>query len=461
MYNYLFDDTIAAIATANGQGAIAIVRLSGSQAIEVVKKVFVTKEDLTSVEPWKAIFGKIYDEEQEVDEVIVIKYKAPNSYTKEDMVEINCHGGIYVSQRILEVLLKKGARLAQPGEFTLRAFLNGRIDLSQAEAVADIIQSQTSFSLQTSLKQLHGKLSDRIKQIRDSIMESCSLLELELDFAEENVEFVDRTDFLIKLDDIKEELNELITTYKIGRIAREGVKLVIAGKPNVGKSSLLNVLVKEERAIVTDFPGTTRDPLEVQLDLKGILFRVYDTAGLTRSDNPIEIEGIKRTEEHLQTADIIIHLFDGSQPLTSEDFEIIQKIDKIKHAKVVRVINKTDLPIILDKSKLYKNSVNLLSISALNKIGIKEFEEIVLKLITEDSEYHSQEALVTNVRHYEALKRAISNLEKTKGEIEKGMSSEFVAVYLRDALDDLGQVVGTVTSEDILNHIFSKFCIGK
>ncbi len=461
MYNYLFDDTIAAIATAHGQGAIAIVRLSGSQAIEVVKKVLVTKENLNNVEPRKAFLGKIYDEEQEVDEVVVIKYQAPNSYTKEDMVEINCHGGVYVSQRILEVLLKNGARLAQPGEFTLRAFLNGRIDLSQAEAVADIIQSQTRFSLQTSLKQLHGKLSDRIKQIRDSIMESCSLLELELDFAEEDVEFVDRADFLIKLADVKEKLNELITTYKIGRIARQGVKLVIAGKPNVGKSSLLNVLVKEERAIVTDLPGTTRDPLEVQLDIRGILFRVYDTAGMTKSDNPIEIESIKRSEEHLQTADIIIHLFDGSLPLTSEDLEIIGKIDQIKHAKVIRVINKADLPIILDKSKLYKNSVKLLSVSALKKIGIKEFEENVLKLITEDSGYHSEEALVTNVRHYEALKRAISNLEKTTHEIKKGMSSEFVAVYLRDALDDLGQIVGTITSEDILNNIFSKFCIGK
>ncbi len=461
MKESILDDTIAAISTPPGRGAISIVRLSGAMTFDIAKKIFKSKEKIEKIASWKATLGKIYDNNGEIDEVILIKFKRPNSYTKEDMVEINCHGGVYVIRRILELILDNGARIAQPGEFTLRAFLNGRMDLSRAEAVADLIQSQTEISLQASLNQLDGKLSNRITEIRDLIVDSTSLLELELDFSEEDIEFVNMQELLKKTEKIKEELNDLIATYQAGRIAREGVKLVITGKANVGKSSLLNRLVKDERAIVTDIPGTTRDALEVQLDIQGILFRIVDTAGLKKTDDPIEMEGIRRAENHLQSADIIVHLFDGSAELDANDFEIIKKIENIPNKKVLRVVNKADLPQILNKSRLFTNSVQILSISALLGSGVKQFEDFVLQTVVKDENIFSQQVIVTSIRHYNALKNVLESLNRAADEIKKEVSPEFISVYLRDALDNLGQITGSVTSEDILNNIFSKFCIGK
>lgn len=461
MKEILLENTIVAISTPPGQGAMSIIRLSGNQSINIVKKIFKSKRDLEKIAPWHAVLGKIYDGSTEVDEVVVIKFMSPKSYTKENMVEVTCHGGMYVRQRIIELIIENGARVAQPGEFTLRAFLNGRLDLSQAEAIADLIQAQTESSLQTSLNQLQGKLAERIREIRDLLLDSCSLLELELDFADENLEFVNRQDFIKQLKKIQNELDDLISTYRIGRIAREGVKLVIVGKPNVGKSSLLNVLSKEERAIVTEIPGTTRDALEVRLDLQGILFRMFDTAGIAATNNPIEQEGVRRAEKHLFSADIVVHLFDGSQPLDEEDYSIMKKINALKNKNIIRVINKSDLQENINKYELFANSIKILSISALKNIGIKELEKEIIGLVTDNDKIFSDETMITNARHWEALKGASSSLNETKQEAEKGVSSEFISVYLRDALDSLGQIIGTVTSEDILNNIFSKFCIGK
>ena len=435
--------------------------MSGAKSFEIAKEIFKSGEKFKKLAPWRAVFGKIYDGKDEIDEVILIKFKSPNSYTKENMVEINSHGGSYVSRRIFELLLDKGARLAGPGEFTLRAFLNGRMDLSRAEAVSDLIQAQTELSLQAALNQLDGKLSRRIKEIRDEIVDSTSLLELELDFSEEDLEFVNKQELIEKIQKINEEISELISTFRVGRIAREGVKMVITGKPNVGKSSLLNRLLKEERAIVTDIPGTTRDALEVHLDIKGVLFRVVDTAGLIHTDDPVEREGVRRAEQHLRTADIVIHLFDGSSRLDENDQKTMDKVERLSGANVVRVVNKADREQMLDKSGLCQNSGPILSISALVGSGIKQLEKRLYKIVFNNGDNIQQHTMITNVRHYDSLKKARANLTHVVDDIDKGVSSEFITLYLRDALDSLGQIVGEVSSEDVLNNIFSKFCIGK
>ena len=461
MKEYQLDDTIAAISTPPGQGAVAIIRLSGARAFAIAKSIFKSKKKFENIAPWQAAFGKIFDSKGVIDEVILIKFNRPNSYTKEDMVEINCHGGRYVSRRILELTLDKGAQIARPGEFTLRAFLNGRLDLARAEAVSDLIQAQTELSRQTSLNQLEGTLSIRIKEIRDEIVDSTSLLELELDFSEEDVEFVNRQQLTEKIEKIKTELSDLISTYRVGRIAHEGVKLIIIGKPNVGKSSLLNRLVKEERAIVTDIPGTTRDSLEVHLDISGVLFRVVDTAGLKQSNDPVEKEGMRRAEQHLRTADIVVHLFDGSKKLDENDHKIVKKLERLASTTIIRAINKTDLKQIIDISGLFQNSGQMLLISALSGAGIRQIEEQLLNIVFCEGDTRLQQTVVTKRRHYNELKRCWVSLYQAVREIVKGVSHELSAVFLRDALDSLGKIIGEVTSEDVLNNIFSKFCIGK
>ncbi len=454
------ENTIVAISTPPGKGGIAIIRLSGKQSLEIIHRIFKTKKKIEHLEPWRAIPGKIVDKNLEIDDVIVLFFKSPKSYTKEDVVEINCHGGLFVSQRILELIIKNGARLAQPGEFTFRAFLNGRIDLSQAEAVADLIHAQTEASRQASLAQLEGSLSYKIKEINTRLLDFCSLLELELDFSDEDVEFVNRDEFVSQLHVEEKSLQNLIATYQFGRLAREGVKLVISGRPNVGKSSLLNKLVKEDRAIVTEIPGTTRDPLEVQLDIHGILFRVFDTAGIKKTEDRIEQEGIKRARKHLESADIIVHVFDGSERLQQEDYEIMDVIQNSKQSKVLRIINKYDLHQQIEN--IENSQIPVLNVSATQGDGIDVLEnELYKNVIDADSSIFSEKVVVTNVRHWEVLTNALESLKQAIHEAKKGASSEFIALYLRDALNQLGQITGKVTSEDILNRVFSKFCIGK
>lgn len=455
------EDTIVAISTPPGSGGIAIIRLSGKESIEIADRIFKGSQSLKKAESWKAVFGKIVDRDVIIDEVIIILFKTPNSYTKQDMVEINCHGGRYISQRILELAVKKGARLSQPGEFTFRAFLNGRIDLSQAEAVADLIHANTEASLRASYSQLEGKLSQRINEIQQRLVDFCSLLELELDFSEEAVEFVKRSDFILKLKDGKNEIEYLISTFEVGRLAREGVKLVIAGKPNVGKSSLLNMLIREDRAIVTEIPGTTRDPLEVQLDIYGVLFRVIDTAGIKNTQDRIESEGIQRAKKHLESADIILHVFDGSQTLDREDYEIMNLIQTFRRSKIMNVVNKIDLEQKIEFERTNRNDIDVLKISAIRGDGLKELEKALYECVISDNNIFNEKIMVTNVRHWDILKKALESLSNAIYEAEKNMSSEFIVLYLRDALNYLGQITGKVTSEDILNNIFSKFCIGK
>ncbi len=455
-------DTIAAIGTPPGTGAIALIRLSGARSIQIADQMVRAKTSIANLPPWTAILGKVVEEGEVIDEVIVIVYKAPRSYTKEDMVELMCHGGRLVAQRILELALKRGARLANAGEFTLRAFLNGRIDLSQAEAVADLIQAKTEAGLRAAMVQLEGFLSKEINHIINKIVDVCSLLELELDFSEEDVQFVDRKQLIRLMIEIQQFLGSLCSSYRYGKIAREGVKVVIVGKPNVGKSSLLNQLAKEERAIVTDIPGTTRDPLEVQLDIHGILFRIFDTAGIKQTSDRIEREGIRLAKRHLEQSDIVIHLFDGSGPLENMDYEIIRLVQKLKQKILVRVINKIDLKQKIEIEKIACDGIPVIKISAVQGQGIEAIEQELYQIVEKERQYHlGEQIFVANVRHHDLLIRAQECISQARTEAEKGASAEFVVLYLHDALNYLGQITGKVTSQDILNNIFSKFCIGK
>ncbi|TDI82370.1 MAG: tRNA uridine-5-carboxymethylaminomethyl(34) synthesis GTPase MnmE [Caldithrix sp.] len=464
------NETIAAISTPAGSGGIAVVRISGSSAISIVDKVFQGKVRLSQAESHKVLLGKIgHPLEKDggfLDEALVTVFGAPNSYTAEDVVEISCHGGHYLTHRILALVVENGARLAEPGEFTQRAFLSGRLDLSQAEAVADIIRAKTDLSLKAALSQFQGALSKRVKEMRKNLIEICSLLELELDFAEEDVEFASKDDVENRLGKTIKNIEDFLQTYKRGKILREGAKLVIAGKPNVGKSSLLNALLKEERAIVTEIPGTTRDVLEEQLDIRGVLFRVVDTAGVRVTKDKIEQLGVQRSLEQIKEADILLFLFDGSSPLDQQDLELIEHVLSLRKRTeqdgLIVAINKVDLKKKLSSKKIKEllEIDEILEISAKEHQGLKELESVFLKQ-TIGKETLNGEPVVTNIRQKQALGAAIDALRAAQTSLKRGLSSEFVAVDLRQALDHLGEIIGEVTSEDILGNIFSKFCIGK
>jgi tRNA modification GTPase len=473
---YKFDDTIAAISTPRGSGGIAVIRMSGRAAISIADKIYKGKISLKDAESHRAHICRLIEaadagsdkKDGFLDESVVTVFRTPRSYTKEDVVEISCHGGQYLVQRVLELLLKHGARLAEPGEFTQRAFLNGRIDLSQAEAVADIIRAKTELSLRAALSQFQGVFSDRIKELRQKLIDICSLLELELDFAEEDVNFAERNEINNKLMNIIEEIRHFLSSYDRGKILRDGVKLVITGKPNVGKSSLLNAILKEERAIVTEIPGTTRDILEEQVDIRGLWFRVVDTAGIRDTIDKIEREGVNRTRQQLRDADIVLLLFDGSQGLDKQDWDLIDHVCASKDGSsrrngIVAAINKIDLGMKIKKDDLKTRlgKIPLLEISAKCLFGMETMLDTLVHLSLDDTFGFENEPVVTNIRQKDALQRARSNLELALTSLRHGLTSEFIALDLRAAMDCLGEIIGEVTTEDILSNIFSKFCIGK
>jgi tRNA modification GTPase len=476
----LLDDTIAAISTPRGSGGIAVIRISGRQAVEIADNLFSGSIRLREAKSHQACYGKLLDiarnsngesadgGEALLDEAVVTVFRAPRSYTREDVVEISCHGGQYLSQRILELVLSQNCRLAEPGEFTQRAFLNGRFDLARAEAVADIIRAKTELSLRAALSQFQGVFSGRVKQLRQQLIDVCSLLELELDFAEEDVQFADRSDVAVRIADCVRTIESFIDSYKRGKILREGAKLVIVGKPNVGKSSLLNALLREDRAIVTDIPGTTRDVLEEQLSLGGILVRAVDTAGIRETRDIIEREGVSRTKKQISDADIVLFVFDGADELTTHDHDLVNLVLQIRKSDPVKtgftaVINKIDLQIKIDKRELKSLLPNcpIVPISAKSLDGLPELETTLIGLILGEGSIHIDEPVVTNLRQKEALQRALASLKSGLQSIESNASSEFVAIDLRGAMDSLGEIIGEVTTEDILGNIFSKFCIGK
>ncbi len=463
-------DTIAAIATPLGEGGIAVIRMSGSEAVALAERVFKGKTSITDATSHTAHFGRILDGDGNIiDEVVVTVFLEPNSYTGENTIEISCHGGILVTKRILELVLNVGARHAKPGEFTKRAFLNGRLDLSQAEAVADLIHARSDAAHRSSVGQLEGALSQRIRRLRSNLVDSVGMLELELDFAEEDLEFVDKNKFQQGVGETIKEIDDLIETFRAGRIYREGVKVVIAGPPNAGKSSLLNALLESNRAIVTDIPGTTRDTIEEAVSIGGIWCRLVDTAGLRETHDVVEREGVKRTEDELRTGDIILLVLDASERAEmAHQASLEEFVASLASTpgKRILVLNKTDLPSrpaaqVLASLALNPDSV-CVEVSAKTGIGLDGLQKALIRAaFSGNLPEIDATATVTNLRHYEALVRARKSLSLCMDSLDRHESSEFVAVDLRNALDCLGEVTGEVTTEEILNNIFSKFCIGK
>lgn len=456
------EDTIAAISTPLGEGGIGVIRMSGKAAIAIADALFVSPskgKKLKDLPSHTVHYGHIYDPETQepVDEVLVTLMRAPKSYTREDVVEISSHGGFISLKRILDLVLKGGARLAEPGEFTKRAFLNGRIDLSQAEAVIDIIQSRTELSHKVAVRQLEGRLSQKVRAIRDALKHLTALVEASIDFSEEDIEVISPEALDSGIGEALESIDFLIETAEEGQILREGLSLVIVGKPNVGKSSLLNVLLEEERAIVTPIPGTTRDVIEESLNLKGVPVRLLDTAGIRNTEDPVEVQGVLRSKNLLEKADLVLWVLDSSSPLTQEDLDILELV---KEKKVLGVLNKIDLPSKIGKEEAGQLLAGIpwVKISAKEKSGIETLKDLIFEMVVKTP---VESVWVTNIRHKNALIKAQQSLLKARESIAQRMSGEFIAVDLRAALDSLGEIIGETTTEDILTEIFSTFCIGK
>jgi tRNA modification GTPase len=450
-----FDETIVALATAQGISAIAVIRLSGKDCIDLVQKVFKGK-DLTKQASHTLHFGTIYNGDKTIDEVLVSVFREPNSFTKENSIEISCHGSPVIVKEIIKALLKNGARLATPGEFTKRAFLNGRFDLAQAEAVADIIHAETDNARQAALNQMRGGFSKEIQNLREELIHFASLVELELDFGEEDVEFAQRDDLKKLILSIQQFLHSLIGSFDQGNVIKNGIPTVIAGKPNAGKSTLLNALLNEEKAIVSEIPGTTRDVIEDEMILGGISFRFMDTAGLRETTDVIEAIGVERTRESLRKASLILYLFDLTKSSLEEIRHEAEEISKL-NIPVIKVGNKMDeaSPLLLEQ--LEKEEFIL--ISASQKKNIQILKDKIL------SRFHIQvkqgDVLVTNVRHYQSLKQTDDALNRVLASMANGITGDFLAMDIRQALHYLGEITGEVTTDDLLANIFSKFCIGK
>ena len=458
------NQTIVALATPQGVGAIGVIRLSGAEAIQLSNKVFKGK-NLEKQASHSIHYGHIVDGEKIIDEVMVAVFRAPKSFTTEDVVEISCHGSPFIAEQIIQLLIQNGARSAKPGEFTLRAFMNGRIDLSQAEAVADLIASDSSASLDLALKQMRGGFSHDIKILRTELLNFASLIELELDFGEEDVEFADRKKLMELIAAIQQKLNPLIESFQLGNVIKNGVNTVIAGKPNAGKSTLLNALLNEERAIVSEIPGTTRDTIEEVLNIKGIQFRFIDTAGIRTTEDVIEKLGVAKTMEKLKQSSVYIYLFDVNsttpQELVNEihELELLGFSGLVAGNKVDKANWKATAPFYKVIEESGKNFPHLLFISANSRYNIALLKEKLYQLATANLQPDS--TVVTNARHYEALLKANAALNEIKIGIENQNTNDLVALDIKRALEYLGEISGEITNDEILGNIFSKFCIGK
>ena len=454
-------DTIAAIATAMSSSGIGIVRISGEDSLEIIQKIYKGKKEKNFKEEktYTIHYGYIMDGEEIIDEVLVMLMKAPHSFTGEDTVEIDCHGGIYVMKKILETVIKNGARPAEPGEFTKRAFLNGKLDLSQAEAVIDIINSKNEYALKSSVSQLKGTVQKKISEMRQEILYHTAFIETALDDPEHiSVDGYGET-LKVTVDKLLEEIHQLLLSADNGRIIKEGIKTVIVGKPNAGKSSLLNVLVGEERAIVTEIEGTTRDVLEENIQLQGISLNVMDTAGIRDTEDIVEKIGVDKAKLHANEADLIIYVVDASRPLDENDKEIIEII---KDKQAIVLLNKSDLETVVTKEMLKeKLDKPMIVISAKEEQGIHELEETLKKMFFHGEISFNDEIYITNVRHKTALMDAYDSLEKVNMSIENGMPEDFYSIDLLDAYESLGSITGETIGEDLVNEIFSKFCMGK
>ena len=460
------NDTISAVSTPRGEGGIGIVRLSGPSSIPILEKIFQPHRDrfdISTVGTHTLTYGYIIDPEtgDRVDEVLVSIMRAPGTYTREDVVEINCHGGSVPLSKILEITLQIGARLAEPGEFTRRAFLNGRIDLAQAEAVADIIRARTDLSLKVAVNQLDGRLSYEVNQLRSELIDLLASVEASIDFPDEDLDFLPSEEINVRVNGILVRVDELLSTADEGKIITEGLKGVIIGKPNVGKSSLFNALLKEERAIVTSIPGTTRDAIKEFINLNGVPLELTDTAGLHHADDAIEIESMERTRIHLDNADLLLLVLDASQPLTDDDRQLI---NLASDRRVVIVLNKTDLPQHLNSADLQELEIyskSVVKVSAIEETGLQDLRTAISDLAIHDTQVSADAVFVTRVRHKDALRKAKESLQFAAESAKNDIAPELIAVDLRGTLKALGEIVGETASEEILDQIFSRFCIGK
>ena len=469
-----YKETICALSTVQGKGAIAVIRISGPESVKIASSVFLPSRgaSLEETKSHRLRFGTIMDEGKVLDEVLVSVFRSPHSYTGEDMVEISCHGSYYIQQELLMLLVKKGAKLARPGEFSQRAFLNGKLDLAQAEAVADLIASENESAHRVAMNQMKGGFSNELAKMRDSLLEIVSLMELELDFSEEDVEFADRFHLQTLLSDVKSHILTLVNSFKLGNVIKNGVPVAIAGATNTGKSTLLNLMLKEERSIVSDIHGTTRDYIEGYMNIDGVGFRFIDTAGIRETKETIEMIGIERSYQKIRSANIVLLILDAER---SDNFEqgisqLASVIDN-DNQSVVILLNKCDkindeqkegclkqIMAYCSNNELFSKSI--LTISAKNNYGIDNLKNALLEN-REAMNHGSYSTLVTNVRHYEALKDAMSALERANGGMQQSLPTDLLAQDIREAIFHIGEIVGEINTEEILGNIFSKFCIGK
>ena len=464
-------DNIIALATPSGSGAIAVIRISGKDAISLGDTFFrsVSGKQLTNQDTHTIHLGHIIKDGKELDEVLVSVFKDPNSYTGENVLEISCHGSPFIQQEIIQLFLRNGCRTAKPGEFTLRAFLNGKLDLSQAEAVADLIASDNEASHQVAMQQMRGGFSNEIKALREELMNFASLIELELDFAEEDVEFANRDQFRDLIQRIVKVLKHLIDSFAVGNVIKNGIPVAIIGEPNVGKSTLLNALLNEEKAIVSDIAGTTRDAIEDELNIGGVGFRFIDTAGIRETEDVVESIGIKKTFEKTSQAQVVVYLFDTSkvdvQNLNTVISEIKQIQNKFPDKPLVVVANKVDqlteghkeqLAIITTKVE----KAHLLLLSAKTGEGVEDLKEKLLEFVNTGA-LRNNETIITNSRHYDALLKALEEINKVQNGIDMGLSGDLMAIDIRQALFHFGEITGEITTDDLLGNIFANFCIGK
>ncbi|CEH36053.1 tRNA uridine-5-carboxymethylaminomethyl(34) synthesis GTPase MnmE [Romboutsia lituseburensis] len=456
------DDTIAAIATAPGEGGIGIIRISGERSLSVAEEIFrsMSGKLIKDYKTRTLVYGNIVDGDKVIDEVLVAYMKGPNSYTAEDVIEINCHGGFISVKKILELILSKDVRLAEQGEFTKRAFLNGRIDLSQAEAIIDVIKAKTDMAHEVAQNQLEGSLSNKIKDLRMKVTEVLAHLEVAIDFSEEDVEEITYQTLEEKARELKNEIKKLYDTAESGKILRDGLKTVIVGKPNVGKSSLLNSILGENRAIVTDIPGTTRDVIEEFVNIKGIPLKIVDTAGIRETEDVVEKIGVEKSKESFNSADLVIMVLDSSRQLSDEDLEILANLE---NKKTIVLLNKTDLEqkIEEDKIRQYVDNDSIIRISALKHEGIEEIHDKIESMVYKGSIKNTSSLVITNSRHKDALLRAYESINDAISAIEQNLPYDFIEVDFKNIWDYLGYINGDTVKEDLLDTIFSNFCIGK
>ncbi len=456
-----FTDTICALATAQGEGALAVIRLSGEQSFEITQRIFKSKKGnkiLAKQKPYTIHFGDIFEDDTLIDEVLVSIFKAPHSYTGENSVEISCHGSLFIQNKIMQLLIQNGARTASPGEFTQRAFLNGKMDLSQAEAVADLISSQSKASHKVALQHMRGGFTHDLQNLRNQLLTFISLIELELDFSEEDVEFADRTQLSELILNIKSEIKPLINSFRFGNALKNGIPVAIIGEPNVGKSTLLNVLLNEDKAIVSDIAGTTRDAIEDTVSISGFLFRFIDTAGIRQTDDTVENLGIDRTKKVMSKAEIIILMLDAEK---GNFLEKISELESIEPNKIIiPIINKSDLTGRVNPVRTTKNGTQISYISAKYRQNINELKERLVKSVQYDIESNS-DTIITNSRHYELLTKSTESIERVISGLEQNISGDFLAQDIREILNYIGEITGEYTTDEVLGNIFANFCIGK